>query len=441
MPDLTPFQLSLAGELEAFRPEIHYVCRFLERAHGLRLSENAGQLLHYGPNPPASALSVPAVFFPKGVKLSDKGVFPDRVEISAMLAITSEPFLFPPNLTFGDPVRENLSYDALGLIFFLISRIEEREPLHKDQYGRFAYAGSFHDRMGGPQKPWADHAARDIARGLMQTGTPPNASGFKVILTHDVDRLKSYHRLHLPLRYALGDAIKRRKPLRAIATLKNGYLSGEPWRSFNEIMALSEAKGLPSRFFFMGPSEHPMDSTYARTMVPLLQSVASEVSRRGHFIGFHPGYVTQTDAALWNKQRDSLEELIGVKLTEGRQHVLRYEVETTPSIWADAGMTTDYTMTFPETPGFRTGTCRAYSAYDLKRRRCLSVDLIATSITDFGLMDEKYQNLSAAEALDACRLTVKSCQEFGGRLCILFHSSNPNAQMAKFYASLLETLP
>lgn len=442
MPDVTPFQLSLDTELEVFRPEIRYACQFLERAHGLRLSEDSGPVLHYGSNPPDRSVSVPAVFFPHGVKVSDAGLHPNREAISTLLAESSVPALFPPDNLCGRSLCDNLfGYDALGLIFFLLSRIEERDPPRVDQYGRFPYAESFFHQIGGAGNPWADHAARDIAAKLLKTETPANQSRYGVVLTHDVDRLRGYHKVHLPLRYALGDIAKRGAPLKAVDTLKKGYFGGEPWKSANRIMELSESQGLTSRFFFMGPSRHRMDSTYALDMAPLLKKVTARIAERGHLLGFHPGYDTAGDQSLWMQQKEALENITRVPMTEGRQHVLRYSIDVTPAIWAAAGMKTDYTMTFPEAPGFRTGTCRSFAAYDLNNRQALSVDFTATAITDFGLMGGKYQNLSVEEALIACKPIIEECQKFGGSLCVLFHAANQEARQNMFYESLIEQLP
>lgn len=439
MANLIPFQLSLDAGLESFRPEIEYVCKFLERAHDLQISHDAGPTLHYGSNPPAGAVTVPAVFFPHGVKVSDDGLCPERTEISAMFSQSSAPFLFPSIEVIGySPLGNELTYDALGLIFFLISRVEERNPLRTDRHGRFPYSDSFFNRMGGIGKPWADHAARDIAAKLLGTETPPNQSEFSVVLTHDVDRLKGYHKAHLPLRYALGDLIKRAQPRKALETLQKGYFGGEPWKSVNRIMELSEKKNQISRFFFMAPSKHEMDSTYANEMKPLLRKVAAYVTERGHQVGFHPGYNTATDFTLWMEQKIALEAILDCPLTEGRQHVLQYEIDTTPTIWDRAEMVTDYTLAFPETPGFRTGTCRGFMAYDLKNRKPLSVKFVATAITDFGLMDQKYQNLSVSESLDACAPIIQSCREFGGELCILFHSSNQDDRQNSFYETIMK---
>lgn len=441
MISLLPFQLSLDVELEGFRPEIEYVCQFLERAYGLQRSNDAGPILHYGIAPRKGAVSIPAVFFPHGVGVSENGLFPDRLSISKMFSVTAAPYLFPPDGVIGkSPIAGDMPYDALGLIFFLLSRIEERDPPHTDQYGRFPYSESLFNRMGGISIPWADHAARDIAAKLLVTEMPSNRTQFSITLTHDVDRLKGYQKRHLPLRYALGDLIKRGDPKKAIETFKKGYLSGEPWVSINRIMELSEGKGLISRFFFMGPSQHEQDSTYASTMRPLLKKVTAHITGHGHQIGFHPGYNTATNLSLWMEQKNALEEIIGCQLTEGRQHVLRYEISTTPAIWDRAGMKVDYTMAFPESPGFRTGTCRAYAAYDLEKRRVLSVDFVATAISDFGLMGEKYQNLSASEALNRCLPIIQACRDFGGNLCILFHTSNQDDQQNIFYESLMERL-
>ena len=425
------FRLSIAPALETFRPEIVHACDFLARCHGLIRDETAPRILHYGPAPPEGAVHVPAALFPSGARLDGEGIHPVAPALEDMLAGKHETALFPK-------ATGRLDYDALGLIFLLLSRLEERGHQARDRYGRFPFAASLAVRKTGKAANLADDAARDIAAALYGTDTPPIATCHQILVTHDVDRLKGYHRAHEPLRHALGDLAKRGAPGKAWHRLVDGYFSREPWRSARALMAASEARGLASRFYFMGPSAHPMDSPYTARMPKLLGALGREIAGRGHVVGFHPGFETASDPALWQAQRAGLENALGFRVTEGRQHVLRYIAEDTPDIWNDAGMALDATLAWPDASGFRSGTCRRHAAYSLRRRRTLALDQVSTAIMDFSFFGGKYRAMAIDDALDEARKVAKICKHHGGALVILQHTGQNRPPQSAFFERLLE---
>ncbi|MDP6952964.1 MAG: hypothetical protein QGF53_09420 [Alphaproteobacteria bacterium] len=418
MPDPFAYRLSLAPEAEAFRPEIQHACDFLDGAHGLVRDGAAARVLHYGAEPPAGAHAVPAVVFPHLVRIDAEGLHPDHAALDAALA------------------DGTLESDPLGLIFLMLSRLEERDAPHHDRMGRARYTDALACRLGKGGEPLVDRAARDLARAL--TGQlRDTATAYEVLVTHDVDRLRGYHRWWQPLRYAAGDAVKRRSPGLALRRLQDAYVAGHPWRSARALMDLSESHGLQSRFYFMGPSNRASDSPYAVTMVPLLRAVAAEVAARGHVIGFHPGFGTQTDPALWRSQRDGLEAILDRPLDEGRQHGLGYDAAVTPDIWDGAGMRLDSTLGYPESTGFRAGTTRRFAAYSLRERRRLSVQQLCTPVMDFGLFDRKYRNLDHDMAMAEAERAAAYCREFGGTLVLLNHAGQSDARISRFFGELM----
>ncbi|MGH7002813.1 MAG: DUF7033 domain-containing protein, partial [Alphaproteobacteria bacterium] len=331
---------------------------------------------------------------------------------------------------------QSLSYEAIGLIYFMLSRIEERAPARPDRYGRFRYGEAFSVGAGLYGTPLADVAARALADLIGGGHVVAPRTHYAVRLTHDVDRFRAYHRPLDPLRTAVGDVVKRGHIGKAVRSLRS-YCGVEPWRSFRDIMDLSEAKGRRSHFYFMGPSRLEMDSPYALRWPNQVRAVSDEVARRGHAIGFHPGFATAADEVEWRRQKSGLENVIGGRLTEGRQHVLRYRIDATPEIWSDAGMDLDLTMGFPEAVGFRSGTCRRYPAYSLTRRRRLDVDRLDTALMDFGLFGGKYRDLPVDDALSEAKGVRDVCRAFGGELVILYHTGQSGGIERRFYEQLL----
>ncbi len=428
------YRLSVAPALLAYRPEIEHALDFLDRAHGLRRHEEAARVLHYGPEPPPGALAVPAALFPGGVRLAANGIHPDRDALTK-IAGGEGPFpLFPK----GEPATsdQRFGYDAIGLITLMLTRLEERDSHEADRYGRFPFAASLANQFHNKSEPPADLAARDLARALTG-GNASNATSYELLVTHDVDRLRGYHRPFAPLREAAGDLLKRDNPIGAARRLWLGYASGEPWRSARRLMARSEAKSVPSRFYFMGPSAASMDSPYALSMAPLLRRLIEEIRTRAHIVGFHPGFGTATDQSLWAHQKKGLEQIIGAQVTEGRQHVLGYNAATTPDIWANNNMALDLTLAFPEAADFRAGTCRRFNAYSLVRRKPLALEQASTAVMDFGLFGRKYRDLTLQQALDEASRAADICRRFGGTFVLLHHLGNPDAPTDRFFETVM----
>lgn len=413
----TTYRLSIAEALEEFRPEIEHACGFLDACYHLRRDPGGDRILHYGPGAPPEAVSIPAVLFPAGVRVAGDGIYP-RHDALARMAEQGEGGLRPASKRDA----QNFRYDALGLIFFLLSRIEERGHPWRDRYQRFPVGAALFQPKDGRLYPLADQAGHEIAAALTGESEPRLRTEYAVCLTHDVDILKGFHRPIEPLRHALGDILKRGNPVAALQRLKRGYFSQEPWISFRELMRLAERHGIASRFYFMGPSNDPTDSPYALHMADLLRRLTAEVRMRGHVVGFHPGFHTATDAAEWRRQRDGLEAVIGAPVREGRQHVLRYDAAVTPRIWSDAGMTMDCTLAYPEAVGFRSGTCRPHHAYDLVVRQTLPLRQISTAVMEFGLFGGKYRSLSPEAALADSKWAVDMCRQYGGTFTLLFHT-------------------
>lgn len=431
----TRYRLSLAPALEPFRPEIEFACGFLDTAYALHRVPVGDRVLHYGPGAPPNAVAVPAAMFPACVRVDANGIHPVAEALAA--AVRAGGGLRPPANV--DAAGGAIGYDALGLIFLLLSRIEERDHPARDRYGRFPLSAALFPAEQGRLYPWADRAARDLAAALTGNPHPAPRTRYAVKLTHDVDMLKGYHRPWEPLRWAAGDALKRGRPGVALARLGAAYFGGEPWRSSRRLMDCAERWGIKSHFYFMGPSLEPMDSPYAAEMAPTLGRLAGEIRARGHAIGFHPGFKTATDAVEWRRQREGLERVIGAPVREGRQHVLRYDAAATPRIWSEAEMALDCTPAYPEAVGFRTGTCRPHHAYDLAARSALPLKQLSTTAMEFGLFGGKYADLPLDRAIADTAWAAGICRDHGGTLVLLFHTGRQERRVWQWLEAALET--
>jgi hypothetical protein len=322
-----------------------------------------------------------------------------------------------------------------------LSRIEERGVVYTDKYSRFRSEDSFSVKHGVEKRAIVDECSLELAKIIRNEGNPKQTSSFEFIPTHDIDRLKGYHYPFEPIRYFLGDIFKRRKSIDAsFDRIRNSYLSGEPWKQIRFLMDVAEKNNLKSRFFFMGPSKHEMDSPYVIRYKRLLSNVVKEIKSRGHIVGFHPGYETFNDGTKWSFQKEGLESVINTQVNVGRQHVLRYSSTITQKIWNDNKMKIDYTLMYPELIGFRSGTSREYNSYDLVNRKKIKLRQVNTLMMDTGIFGGKYKDMNLQSALDETLDAINTCKKFGGKAVILIHPAYMSNIEMKYYKKIVESL-
>jgi hypothetical protein len=436
-----PYRLSIDGALEDFRPELEFACQFLDQCHHVSHQTDADLVLHYGDNPPEGATHIPSALFPDGVKVNSEGIHPVFDTLDRLAAGSGPQALLPPD-DHGDAPPDGVGYDALGLIFLMLSRLEERgsPATFQDLYGRYPAEASVLSRWSGLATPIADIAAIDIARALTGQQAPPSRSTYKVWLTHDVDGIRGYFTLKHLFKNAAGDVIFRHNPKSAITSLWRAGTSGEPWRAFRYVMDLAEGHGHTCHFNFMGPTENLMDNPYVLRSPDLVRRLAKEITGRGHVVGFHPGADSRRDVVEWRRQRTGLEAVIGQAVVEGRHHGLLFDADFTWDMWDDEGMEREMSLGYPAPSGFRSGTCRSHPIYSLRHRRSLKLTAVPTAIMDFGFFGGRYRDISVDEAIAESQVIVDVCRKHGGDLVVLFHPSDMRPPRTTFFEQMLEII-
>ncbi|MBT4730520.1 hypothetical protein HOB87_00930, partial [Candidatus Woesearchaeota archaeon] len=381
------YALSIGSELEEYRSEIEYVFDFVDEYYDTVRKEESTNVIYYGYRNLVDS-SKSAIFSSKFwslIDISSSGLYLNKDNNKKL-----EDCILP----YIENRHDMLDFDYISIIFFFLSRVEERDVVNIDKYSRFKSEDSFSVKHGFEKRAVVDECSLELAKIIRSEECPRHNSVFEFIPTHDIDRLKGYHYPLEPLRYFLGDLIKRHKSFnKSFDRIRSSYLSGEPWRQVYFFMNLAEKYNLTARFFFMGPSVNTMDSPYVIRYKKLLIKVVNKIKSRKHVVGFHPGYETFDNNKKWKSQKNGLESAIDSKVDVGRQHVLRYSASVTPKIWSDNNMKVDYTLAYPELIGFRSGTSREYNSYDLVNRKKLKLRQVNTLMMDTGIFGGKYQDM------------------------------------------------
>lgn len=438
----TPYTLSVSPTLSRFRPELEFACDFLDCCHEVRRVSNAHRILHFGPDAPPGSVAVPAALFPDGVSVDADGIHPVHKFLEGIKEGSGGHRILPMNLdATGTAAIERLDYDALGLVFLLLSRLEARgHDGAGDRYGRFPLKSSIAHRHGLLSVPLADIAARDLAAALTGSDRPISRTRYEVWLTHDVDRLRGYHTPLQTIKEATADVVFRRRPAAAAGRIGKAFFRGRPWPELRMLMDLSEVNGLTSRFYFMGPTNDRSDSPYTLREPMTVRRLADEIIARGHVVGFHPGVNTHGNPDEWCRQHKALESVIGREIREGRQHRLLFDPANTWDIWDANGMDADATLGFPELSGYPSGTCRAHPTYSLRHRRRLRVMEHPTNVLDFGFFGGRYRDVTVEAAVKEVQRIAEQTKSFGGNLVILFHTGQSRLTQFQFYQELFSVI-
>lgn len=311
--------------------------------------------------------------------------------------------------------------DIFASSFFMLTRWEEYVNTKRDNHNRFVAIDSVAYNEGFLERPIVNEYA-ELLWNMMSSldgelGRKRN--GFEIIPTHDIDYLYHPHRAFGLLKLSICDVLKRSNFTQAFNHLLQLF-QNDPIDTIDFIMDVSEESGLKSHFFFMSTSwridkKRSSDYIYSRKFKKTIRNI----TRRGHYVGFHPGYFSYNNDKQWRLEKELLEEQSQLKIVEGRQHYLMCSLPTTLSIWADSGMEMDSTLSYSDRIGFRCGTGNKFFFYDFlnrKRTQLKELPLIAMDKT-----------LVATVGVDGMKHKLQSLFTLGERysmpITILFHNT------------------
>ena len=346
-----------------------------------------------------------------------------------------------------------INYDVLGLISWMLTRIEEVNSTKKDNHGRFPSSNSHASIHNYLSRPIVDEWLC-LVRLVIQLKWPDlklRCHKFKIRVSHDVDRPFQY--LFLPayriLRTIIADLVKRRSPKTAFQRLarwlsvKKGNLQSDPFNTFDWIMEVSEANNLQSAFYFVtGRASTVYDPEY-NISHSSMRALLRKIHLRGHEIGLHPSYMTYLDANRLKAEARKLREVCHEEnITQshwgGRMHYLRWRHPETLRALVAAEMTYDSTFSYADCPGFRCGTCFDYPAFDPVSDQSFDLRIRPLIAMDTSLFGGSYQNLSVKEAHQRLSTLKRNCKAVGGTFSLLWHNCSFASQSERdLYVSIL----
>lgn len=329
--------------------------------------------------------------------------------------------------------------DIFASAFFMIVRWEEYVNKTRDKHDRFpaiasvAYKNNFLDR------PIVNEYLEMLWNMLKYLGLQSKRKKreFQFILTHDIDHIEYWKNYRVLAKHLLVDVLKHKSFKKAIESFNDYYLTKkgskkDPYDTFKELMDLSEQANIKSRFYFMANGNSKFDDSYLYEYN--LLKIIQNIKERGHIIGFHPSYNTYNSIDQWSEEKKTLERRIGVTLTEGRQHYLRFSNPETFRILEENQMNVDSTLGYADYAGFRCGVCYDFPVFDFLKKKQLHVKERPLIVMDTTII--RYQKLNLYEMYDFIERLIDRVKKYNGDFVFLWHNSNFNIGEWKNYSNV-----
>ncbi len=323
----------------------------------------------------------------------------------------------------------NINFDIVAATFFMLSRFEEYDLKLKDKFQRFRVIDSVAYKQGFLLQPIVDEYAM-LVRAWIKFLVPewrPKIREGKILLTHDIDHIRTLPNARKIIRSVIkesqsGGLINAIKKAKEEKSKESRDLSkSKYYQAINKLCDFSEKTNLKSRFFFQASPASFFDSGYDINH-PSLNEIFKRIKDQNNLIGLHPSFYTYKSAKKIKKEKESLENAINMRVSECRQHYLRFKVPDTWNKQIEAGLEADNSLSHAEHVGFRCGTCHPYNPFDINSQETLHIIERSLIVMDSSLRD--YMNLSIKEARSLILKLAVLCKNVEGDFTILWHNTS-----------------
>jgi hypothetical protein len=316
----------------------------------------------------------------------------------------------------------DLPFDIFSASFYLISRYEEYLEFEPDQFGRFRASSSIAFKNKFLLKPVIDLWARELAKSLLSRfqNMTFKRNEFKSILTIDIDQPFAY--LGKDIFRSIGGLFsdignKAGKAAERYRTVAKG--EKDPYDIFDYIIEMIEMNGTEVRFFIPTGNRSDYDKNPSWKNDDYRKLIL-RISKK-YSVGLHPSFAASVDQGTMVEEKTRLERIVSKNILDSRFHYIKMKFPLSFSNLLRAGITHDYSMGYPEEPGFRASIARPFYFYDISGEKKTPL-----KITPFQVMDgtlSHYKGMTAESAFMAIEEMINETRNAGGTFVSLWHNT------------------
>jgi len=323
--------------------------------------------------------------------------------------------LFPTDCEFG--------FDIFSAVFYLISRYEEYGCGIADKHGRYKPENSVLFKQGLLQTPVVDKWVEELRLALnnkfgisIPKHTPEN------LTTTDVDNVYAFRNKGI-IRHLISSAYHLLKG--DISEIKQRWKSvlhieDDPFFNIEKVAQRLADENSNNVMFFHCGCYGKFDK---KTIIPSLRYwKAKQRIDKQIVVGLHVSYRAATNDTALKLEKWILEKCLGRPVTKCRFHYLKFALPHGYERLESIGITDDYSMAYSNVAGYRAGTSRSFSFYNLEKETETSLTVHPLIVMDKTLRSN--MNLSVDEAYKYIDTLKEECNATGGDFTTLFHNEN-----------------
>ncbi|MEZ5058285.1 MAG: hypothetical protein R2879_14720 [Saprospiraceae bacterium] len=267
------------------------------------------------------------------------------------------------NLAFRKGVNE---FDPFESMFFYWSRVEEWSTNIKvDAHDRFPSHEHFLVKNGLENIPVLDLLIFGLFDGL---NVKLNEIDPVLHLSHDLDMIKKYGNRWKTFKVLMHSLLIQRNLRIFKRTLNQIFISKkDPYDTFQWLLSKDDGT-IKDLFILNGGSLKGMEAFFSINEKEVKEKIKLGIERN-YTIAYHPSYFASENEALFQKEKQGLEQTFDVKIEKCRTHFLRWKFPETPIIIEQNQIGEDCSMGFNDRIGYRAGTAFPFQLYHFKEER------------------------------------------------------------------------
>jgi hypothetical protein len=317
----------------------------------------------------------------------------------------------------------DIPFDVFAASFFLVTRYEEYLEFKPDEYGRFPSSASLAFKNGFLGKPVIDLWAKELAKAFLKRfpALVFRRNEYKALLTIDTDQPFAYQGKNIFR--SIGGLFhdKNSTPV----TVGNRYriiAKGEkdPFDVFDYIIETVEKNSTDTKFFIPVGYHSKFDKNPSwknDEYRNLIHKIDDKFQ-----VGLHPSFVAGGGGSLIDTESYRLRSVLGKKVSLSRFHYLRLNMPSSYNNILRAGFSEDYSMGYPDEPGFRAGIARPYYFYNVSEDKQTDLKIIPFQVMDGTLYD--YKKLDTNRSKELILKLINETRNVGGYFVSIWHNTS-----------------
>ena len=319
--------------------------------------------------------------------------------------------------------HSDLPYDIFAASFYLLTRYEEYLPHKKDMYGRYAHENSIAFKEHFLELPLINIWVEDLRKKLQEKYPTFNSQypKFTFVPTYDIDIAYAYKYKGLLKKF--GGILKSFLSFNVTGVSQRVQVlfgkKKDPFDTYETLNALHQQYQLKPIYFFLVAK---LPAHYDKNINPskeVMQQLICDHEKK-YAIGIHPSWQSGDAAILLAKEKEYLEETTGVRITNTRQHYIRFNLPNGYRRLIDEGLKDDYSMGYGSINGFRASVASSFYWFDLEKNEATKLRIHPFCFMEANSFYE--QKITSVEAFDELMRYYAICKKVNGILITIWHN-------------------